>query len=121
MSVSAISAQVKVNLYFFTQTGRYEVSRVSDAVFPQHVPLLCGVGNVRNDAGLILPGCSSLEKHLNNNDRKCVWHKVGGMYMYVQSSTAKLAALFLNGHILLYNDTRNKRLGCFEKFRKFSI
>ena len=39
----------------------------------------------------------------------------------VQSSTAKLAALFLIGHILLYNDTRNKRLGCFEKFRKFSI
>ena len=84
MSVSAIPAQVKVNFYFFTQTGKYEVSHVSDAVFPQHVSLLRGVGNVRNDAGLILPGGSTLEKYLNNNDRNCVWYKVGARwYVYV--------------------------------------
>ena len=103
LSVSAIPAQVKVNLYFFTQTGKYEVSRVSDAVFPKHVPLLRGVGNVRNDAGLILPGGSSLEKHLNNNDRKCVWHKVGGMYMYMyvccmyKGSLQKMSNVTLGG------------------------
>ena len=88
-------AQVKVNLYLLiqtTQTEEYEVPRVSGAVFPQHVPLLHGVRNVRNDAGLVLPSCSSLKKHLNNNDRKCVWYKVGGIhtvyvYMIIFGST----------------------------------
>ena len=61
--------------YFFIQTVKH-VSLVSDAVFPQHVPLLHGVGNVRDDAGLILPRSSTLEKHLHNYDRKCFWYKV---------------------------------------------
>ena len=42
-------------------------------------------------------------------------------YNILQSSRAKLAALPLIGFNLLHNDTRNKSLGCFEKFRKLSI
>ena len=60
---------------FFIQTIKH-VSLVSDAVFPQHVSLLHGVRDVRDNAGLILPRGRTLEKHLHNYDRKCVWYKV---------------------------------------------
>ena len=56
--------------------SRHDDPRVHGAVFPQHVPLLRGVRNVRDNAGLFLPCGRSLEKHLYNCDRKCVWYKV---------------------------------------------
>ena len=61
---------------FLIQTGKHDVYHVPDAGLPQHVPLLSGVRNVRHHARLVLPRGRTLEKHLNNYDRKCVWNKV---------------------------------------------